>query len=301
MTSRYPTNATRSGEAVDRISALAIAALLSCFFLGTMVEAADTSPKVAKRPGGNAVSGKPDVGKDVTESSSVFLGPMQKSSVVRITDLVSGRSQQTRTDSDGQYAIEKALEDTVIYVSARGKVFNLRLGRMGDEPVLLSAVAMSRAGDPPPQVNLLSTLVAVRANALAGMASRGPYARIVMPSVIEQAERQVNDALAVAMRRMRRDDGHLATEKDVRDAGSMGQAQVMHVSLVVSEAAAARGANGMSSLLDDMARDIATLGRLQSSTVLELRAAENHMNAIGMLRTLQEEYGFGQACAVHYR
>jgi hypothetical protein len=122
-----------------------------------------------------------------------------------------------------------------------------------------------------------------------------------MPSVIEQAERQVIDALAVAMVRMRRVDGRLATVKDVRDDGSMGQAQVMHVSLVMSEAAAARGSNGMASLLNDMTREIAILGKLRSSTVLELRAAENQMNAISMLRTLQEEYGFGQACAVHYR
>ncbi len=301
MTSTYPTEATRASTTVERFSAFAWVVLLSGFFLGTMVEAAESSGKVVKRPTGSAVTGTSGAGKEVTESSSVFLGPMQKSSVIKITDMVSGRSQQTHTDSDGQYAIEKTMEGTVIHVFARGKVFDLRRGRMGDEELLLSAVSMSRAGDAPPQVNLLSTLVSVRANVLAGMASRGPYARIVMPSVIEQAERQVIDALAVAMVRMRRVDGRLATVKDVRDDGSMGQAQVMHVSLVMSEAAAARGSNGMASLLNDMTREIAILGKLRSSTVLELRAAENQMNAISMLRTLQEEYGFGQACAVHYR
>jgi hypothetical protein len=301
MTSTYPTEATRASTTVERFSAFAWVVLLSGFFLGTMVEAAESPGKVVKRPAGSAVTGTSGAGKEVTESSSVFLGPMQKSSVIKITDMVSGRSQQTHTDSDGQYAIEKTMEGTVIHVFARGKVFDLRRGRMGDEELLLSAVSMSRAGDAPPQVNLLSTLVSVRANVLAGMASRGPYARIVMPSVIEQAERQVIDALAVAMVRMRRVDGRLATVKDVRDDGSMGQAQVMHVSLVMSEAAAARGSNGMASLLNDMTREIAILGKLRSSTVLELRAAENQMNAISMLRTLQEEYGFGQACAVHYR
>ena len=301
MTSTYPTEATRASTTVERFSAFAWVVLLSGFFLGTMVEAAESPGKVVKRPTGSAVTGTSGAGKEVTESSSVFLGPMQKSSVIKITDMVSGRSQQTHTDSDGQYAIEKTMEGTVIHVFARGKVFDLRRGRMGDEELLLSAVSMSRAGDAPPQVNLLSTLVSVRANVLAGMASRGPYARIVMPSVIEQAERQVVDALAVARVRMRRVDGRLATVKDVRDDGSMGQAQVMHVSLVMSEAAAARGSNGMASLLNDMTREIAILGKLRSSTVLELRAAENQMNAISMLRTLQEEYGFGQACAVHYR
>ncbi|MDE0960710.1 MAG: hypothetical protein OSB09_08010 [Planctomycetota bacterium] len=291
------THHLRQFPTLGRCIALAMVALLTTLSSAGAAEAVESAGKINKLSKPTPVV----KGEEVSQRSSVFLGPMEKSSEIRITDMETARSIQTKTDEDGKYAIEKNITNTVIHVSARGKVFDLRRGRMSDQEVLLSAIAVAREGSPPPQVNILTTLVAVRANALAGQASRGPYARIVMPSVIEQAQLEINDALAIAMPRMRRDDTHLASEKDPRDDGSMGQVQLMHVSMVVSEAAAARGANGLTSLLDDMASEMATLGRFKSSTVQELRAAENNMNAIRLLRTLQEEYGFGQACAVHYQ
>ena len=290
-----------SSSSINFLYCLALMVLVS---LGSTVGAADTQGRPAKAPVvGSSGTGQPTP----VSAASVFLGPMEKASLVLITDLENGKSSVTSTDSNGQYRIAKGLPSTVIYVMARGRVFDLSSGRMTDTTVILSAAQVRGVADADPQVNILSTLVAARANALAGPASRGPFARITMPSSIQQAEQEVQDALAVALIEMRQDESTLATEKDPRADGTAGQVQLIHVSMVVSEAAAARVAGGtdpavgIESIIEDMVQQIANFGRFESSLVQELRAAERNMNAVQMLRTLQQEFGFGANLLPLYR
>ncbi len=279
-------------------------ALMVVVSFGSAVGAADTQGRPAKDPVvGSSGSGKPTP----DSAASVFLGPMEKASLVLITDLENAKSTVTSTDGNGQYRLPKGLPSTVIYVATRGRVFDLSSGRLTDSTVILSAVQVRGVADDSPQVNILTTLVAARANALAGPASRGPFARIAMPSSIQQAEQDVQDALASALIEMRQDESTLATEKNPRADGTAGQVQLVHVSMVVSEAASARVAKGtdpavgIESIIEDMAMQIANLGRFESSLVQELRAAEQNMNAVQMLRTLQQEFGFGANLLPFYR
>jgi hypothetical protein len=77
--------------------------------------------------------------------------------------------------------------------------------------------------------------------------------------------------------------------------------------MVVSEAASARVAKGtdpavgIESIIEDMVQQIANFGRFESSLVQELQAAERNMNAVQMLRTLQQEFGFGANLLPLYR
>jgi hypothetical protein len=290
-----------SSSSFGIVFSLALMVLVS---LGSTVGAADTQGRPAKDP----VVGSSGTGKPTPDSAaSVFLGPMEKASLVLITDLENGKSSVTSTDSNGQYRIVKGLPSTVIYVMARGRVFDLSSGRMTDTTVILSAAQVRGVADADPQVNILSTLVAARANALAGPVSRGPFARIAMPASIQQAEQEVQDALAVALIQMRQDESTLATEKDPRADGTAGQVQLIHVSMVVSEAASRRVARGtdpavgIESIIEDMVQQIANFGRFESSLVQELRTAEQNMNAVQMLRTLQQEFGFGANLLPLYR
>lgn len=296
-----PTDNSISSSRIGIVFSLALMVLVS---FGSAVVAADTQGRPAKDP----VVGSSGDGKPTPDSAaSVFLGPMEKASLVLITDLESAKSSVTSTDGNGQYRLPKGLPSTVIYVATRGRVFDLSSGRLTDSTVILSAVQVRGVADDDPQVNILTTLVAARANALAGPASRGPFARIAMPSSIQQAEQEVQDALAVALIEMRQDESTLATEKDPRADGTAGQVQLIHVSMVVSEAAAARVAKGtdpavgIESIIEDMVQQIANLGRFESSLVQELRAAEQNMNAVQMLRTLQQEFGFGANLLPFYR
>ncbi|MGE4614463.1 MAG: hypothetical protein AAEJ46_09015, partial [Planctomycetota bacterium] len=194
-----PTDNRNGSSSFGILFSLALMVLVS---FGSSVGAADTQGRPAKDPAvGSSGPGKPTP----DSAASVFLGPMEKASLVLITDLENGKSSVTSTDSNGQYRIVKGLPSTVIYVMARGRVFDLSSGRLTESTVILSAAQVRGVADDDPQVNILTTLVAARANALAGPASRGPFARIAMPSSIRQAEQEVQDALAVALIKMRQD------------------------------------------------------------------------------------------------
>ena len=298
------TQLTDNSIGSSRIGIVFSLALMVLMSFGSAVGAADTQGRSKEVP----VVGTSGAGKPTPDSAaSVFLGPMEKASLVLITDLESAKSSVTSTDSNGQYRIPKGLPGTVIHIAARGRVFDLSSGRLTDSTIILSAVQVRGVADDDPQVNILSTLVAARANALAGPASRGPFARIAMPSCIQQAEQEVQDALALALVEMRQDESTLATEKDPRADGTAGQAQLIHVSMVVSAAASRRVARGtdpavgIESITEDMVQQIANQGRFESSLVHELRTAEQTMNAVQMLRRLQQQFGFGANLLPLYR
>ncbi len=298
------TQLTDNSIGSSRIGIVFSLALMVLMSFGSAVGAADTQGRSKEVP----VVGTSGAGKPTPDSAaSVFLGPMEKASLVLITDLESAKSSVTSTDKNGQYRIPKGLPGTVIHIAARGRVFDLSSGRLTDSTIILSAVQVRGVADDDPQVNILSTLVAARANALAGPASRGPFARIAMPSCIQQAEQEVQDALALALVEMRQDESTLATEKDPRADGTAGQAQLIHVSMVVSAAASRRVARGtdpavgIESITEDMVQQIANQGRFESSLVHELRTAEQTMNAVQMLRRLQQQFGFGANLLPLYR
>ena len=238
------------------------------------------------------------------EKGRVFKGPMAKMSAVKITVLSTGKSAETVTNAAGQYDIPVQIDNELIQVRAHGKFFDERTGKLTKIPVTLTAIAHHLSGDAAPQVNIISHLIAIRASALAGSGSRGPFALIVMPMVFPDAVANVQEALEEAL-----DDlptGNIA-DIDPADEGSLGQAQVIHVSLVVSEAANMRartiGADpgvGAQSLINDMSRDIARYGRVSPEIASELRAAERTMDGAAMLRNLVDAYGIGEDLMNNY-
>lgn len=228
----------------------------------------------------------------------VFKGPMAKMSTVQITNLVTGKSAVTVTDAEGQYEMPHQVEDVLVQVRARGKFFDERSGKMTKVPVTLTAIKRHRSDAPAPQVNVVTHLVAARANALAGSGSRGPFTVIVMPMVLPEAQANVHEALEDALLDM---PGGDASDINPGNEGSLGQAQVVHVSLVVSEAAYMRARAieadpgvGAQSLLNNMVQDIARFGRFSPAIVSELRAAERAMDGAAMLRNLVDAYGIGE-------
>ncbi len=263
----------------------------------------DKSPEPAPSKG-SSVNGTP--GKK-TETASVFLGVARKETEMVITRLSDSRQVRQSIGDDGFYSMPEDVGVDYVHVSARAVLGDLSSGRETQALVILSAVDRVDGDEFVPQVNVLSHLVAVRANALAGPSSRGPYSRIVMPHAIEQAERQLQDAFSAALREMRRDDSTRSTEKDPRAEGSAGQAQLVHVSMVLSEAAARRATHAgadpgiaLAGLLQDLVQEFTSLGRFTSATVQELQAAEAQMDAANMLRRLIQTEGIGESLLVHY-
>ena len=260
-----------------RFTAFSCALLLAIFCLGTLS---------AQAAGGGGEKGR------------VFKGPMAKMSTVRITVLTSGKSTDTVTDAEGQYEILAQVDNEIVQVRARGKFFDEKTGKITKTPVTLTAIAHHRAGDAAPDVNIISHLVAIRANALAGFGARGPFVTIVMPMVFPDAEDHVADALDVALSRIPKGK---VTGVNLSDEGSLGQARVIHVSLVVSQAANKRARSAgigpgkaAQLLLNDMSRDIAGYGRFSPAIISELRAAEKTMDGAAMLRNLVDAYGIGE-------
>jgi len=306
MSETMPETMPNTMPGVARITKiLCLLCVAFCLFVPDPAKAStsDKSPKFASSKGSsvNGTTGKK------TETASVFLGVARKETEMVITRLSDSRQVRQPIDDDGFYSMPGEVGVDYVHVSARAVLGDLSSGRETQALVLLSAVDRVEGDEIVPQVNVLSHLVAVRANALAGPSSRGPYSRIVMPHAIEQAERQLQDALSAAMREMRRDDSTLSTEKDPRAEGSAGQAQLVHVSMVLSEAAARRSTHAgadpgiaLAGLLGDLAQEFTTLGRFTSATVQELQEAEAQMDAVPMLRRLMETDGIGESLLVHY-
>ncbi|MEC9476842.1 MAG: hypothetical protein VX764_07390 [Planctomycetota bacterium] len=231
------------------------------------------------------------------EQGRVFKGPMAKMSSVKITVLATGKTADTVTDAEGQYQIPGQIDDELIQVRARGRFFDEHSGKLTKVPVVLTAITRHQDGDAAPQVNLVSHLIATRINALAGSGSRGPFAAIVIPMVFPNAVSGVQEALEDALPDL---PSGVADDLDPAAEGSLGQAQVIHVSLVVSEAANRRartiGADpgvGAQSLITDMTRDIFRYGRFSPAIASELRLAERTMDGAAMLRNLVDAHGIG--------
>ena len=238
-------------------------------------------------------------------SAFCFKGPFAKASVVKITVLENGRVATTQTDARGAYQVPTVIDGVLVHVAVDGKFFDERTGKITKTPITLTAIDSHDQGDRAPQVNVISHLVAARVIALAGDGSRGPFVNIVVPAVFPEARASVQESLEDALNRMPRGS---VLDLNPKDEGSRGQAQVIHVSLVVTEAAYQRSrATGVDqgtatqSLLNDMVRDIANLGRFSPEMVTELRTAEQTMDGAAMLRNLHAAYGIGGDLIDDYR
>ena len=215
-------------------------------------------------------------------SAFCFKGPFAKASVVKITVLENGRVATTQTDARGAYQVPTVIDGVLVHVAVDGKFFDERTGKITKTPITLTAIDSHDQGDRAPQVNVISHLVAARVIALAGDGSRGPFVNIVVPAVFPEARASVQESLEDALNRMPRGS---VLDLNPKDEGSRGVDQ----------------GTATQSLLNDMVRDIANLGRFSPEMVTELRTAEQTMDGAAMLRNLHAAYGIGGDLIDDYR